>query len=97
MNLLATATQYLYVPVTGPEGTDLTPFQVGVALIPESAGGEPQDADYRSATWENGEAKVLVTAGTYPAGEYLVFVRVQASPEDVRLFSGRLRIGDART
>lgn len=95
MLILASSSEYISIPVTGPVD-DLTPYTVSVALIPEAVGGEPALGDYKSAAWVNGEAAHLITAGDYPAGEYLAFVRIQASPEDVRLFSGRVRIGDTR-
>lgn len=95
MLILASSSEYISIPVTGPVA-DLTPFTVSVALIPEATGGEPVLGDYKSATWINGKAAHLITAGDYPAGEYLAFVRIQATPEDVRLYSGRVRIGDAR-
>lgn len=95
MLILASSTEYVSIPVTGPVA-DLTPFTVSIALIPESTGGEPAVGDYKSAAWINGAAAHLVTAGDYPAGDYMAFVRIVAPPEDVRLFSGRVRIGDVR-
>lgn len=95
MLILASSTEYLSIPVTGPVD-DLTGYAVSIALIPEAAGGEPALGDYQSAAWINGEAAHLVTTGDYPAGEYLAFVRVIAAPEDVRMFAGRVRIGDTR-
>jgi hypothetical protein len=97
MNILSTSTSYLYIPVTGPDGVDLTVFPVSVALRLEALGGEPATGDYVTATWSSGAAKVLITAGAQPDGEYLAYVRIVASPEDIRLLSGRVRIGDTRT
>lgn len=99
---LSSSTKYMYIPVTGPSGLDLTTLPVSVAMIPEAAGGEPGTNDYKSATWKTTpdgqtEAVVLISAGDYPDGEYLAFVRVVAAPEDIREYSGRVRIGDART
>jgi len=96
MQKLQTSTQYVSIPVSGPVA-DPTIFPVGIALLLESVGGEPTDSEYHTATWINGEAVLLLTPEMYPAGAYLAFVRLQAAPEDVRLFSGRVRIGDART
>jgi hypothetical protein len=97
---LLSSTQYIYVPVTAPGNTDVTAFAVSIALILESVGGEPATGDYRSATWTSTdglpEATLLIAAADYPAGEYLAFVRVVAGAEDVRMFSGRVRIGDVR-
>lgn len=95
MLILASSTEYISIPVTGPVD-NLTGYPVTIALIPEATGGEPALGDYKSAAWINGEAAHLVTAGDYPAGEYLAFVRIVAAPEDVRLFAGRVRVGDAR-
>ena len=95
MKLMETSTQYLMVPVSGPVD-DLTTYAAYIAIVDEDA-GEPADSDYRAATWINGEAALLVNAGDYPAGQYMVYVRVVAAPEDVRMASGRLRVGDART
>lgn len=96
MSKLSSSTEYMYIPVTGPTGTDLTQFTVSAALIPESTGGEPADSDYKPATWVNGEVALLITKGEYPDGQYLSFVRVLVSPQDLRLLAGRYRIGDAR-
>lgn len=95
MLILASSTEYLSIPVTGPVA-DLTAYPVTIALIPEATGGEPALGDYKSASWIGGKAAHLITAGDYPAGDYLAFVRVVATPEDVRMFSGRVRIGDSR-
>lgn len=93
---LSTSTEYLYVPVTGPDGVNLTVLPVSIALRLEALGGEPSVNDYAAATWVNGEAALLLTAAAVADGQYLVFVRLQASPEDIRMLAGRLRIGDTR-
>lgn len=95
MLILATSTEFISIPVASPL-TNLTSYPVSIALIVPGV-GEPGNTDYKTATWINGEASMLITAGDYPAGEYLAYVRVQASPEDVRLLAGRVRIGDARS
>lgn len=101
--MLLTSTEYLYVPVTAPAGVDITGLPVSVALRLESAGGEPALGDYLAGTVVNastdktqGEVKILLTAGQYAAGQYLVFARLQSTPEDVRKCVGRWRIGDVR-
>jgi hypothetical protein len=93
----STGDAYMYVPITGPSGVNIQSFAVSVALILEGSGGEPALSDYKTATWVGTEAALLLTEGLYPDGEYLVWVRIVASPEDLRLPSGRCRIGDART
>lgn len=95
MLILQTSSEKIAIPVTGPV-VDLSIYSVSVALVSASAGTEPADGDYQSAVWLNGEAVMLITKGQYPPGDYMAYVRVVASPEDVRLASGRVRIGDVR-
>lgn len=95
MLLLATSSEYLLVPVDGPPG-DLTRFPVSIAVVPEGS-AEPAGAAYADAVWMGAEAALKVSAGDFPAGQYAVYVRVDAGTEDVRLAAGRLRVGDART
>jgi hypothetical protein len=96
VNKLSSSTQYVFIPVTGPAGLDLTTTAASIALLAEATGGEPADGDYKTAIWSAGEAVLLISKGDYPDGQYLAFVRVVHAPEDVRLFSGRIRIGDVR-
>lgn len=93
----STGSAYLYVPVTAPDGVDPATMTASIALIPEAAGGEPAATDYKAATWVGEEAVLLLTEGMYPDGEYAVWLRIQAAPEDLRLPAGRCRIGDTRT
>jgi hypothetical protein len=94
---LSSSTEYLYIPVTGPDGVDLHTTSASIALRLESTGGEPADGDYKAAIWNSdGEAVLLVSKGDYSDGQYLAFVRIERAPEDVRLLSGRVRIGDVR-
>jgi hypothetical protein len=97
MNKLSSSSEYCYIPVTGPSGTDLTVFPVSIALRLEATGGEPATGDYVASTWVNGEAAVNLATGVYPDGQYLAFVRIQPGvPQDIRLLAGRVRIGDVR-
>lgn len=100
---LSSSTEKMYVPLTAPTGTDVTALAVSVALRLENLGGEPAVGDYVTATMVNvstdktaGEAMVLLTAGAQPDGQYLTFLRIVSAPEDLRLLSGRVRIGDVR-
>lgn len=94
---LSSSTEFMAVPVTGPVA-DLTGYAVSVALIPVAAGTEPLDTDYKAAAWNSaGEAMLLVHPADWVAGQYTAYVRVVAAPEDVRMRSGLVRIGDART
>jgi hypothetical protein len=94
--ILASSREYICVPAEGPPGVDLTQYQAGMAIVPDT-GAEPDTGDYQAATWLDGEIAFLPTPGQYPPGFYMVYVRISASPEDVRLVSGRLRVGDIRT
>lgn len=89
MMILASSTEYVFIPLDGPYG-DLTGYAVSVALLPDD-GTEPADSDYLPAIWLNGEVALL---HQWAAGDYMAYVRISAPPEDVRLISGRVRIGD---
>jgi hypothetical protein len=97
VNKLSTSTEYVYIPVTGPDDVDLSTTVMSIALRLEATGGEPADADYKPAIWNGTEAVMLISKGDYLDGQYLAFVRVVRAPEDVRMIGGRIRIGDART
>lgn len=101
--LLATSRAYMFVPVTGPLGTDLTQYPVELALIADT-GTEPADADYHAGQWlapdtaAGKQAALLVGPGgggvTYLPGEYMAYVRITAGLERPVLRAGRVRIGD---
>ena len=100
---LSSSSEKMYVPVTAPAGIDLTAVPASVALRLESTGGEPAAGEYIAGTIVNlsadktsGEVMVLLTAGLFPDGQYLVFARYVSAPEDIRQFAGRCRIGDVR-
>jgi len=101
MMQLATSLAYLFIPLYGPKGTDLTAFAVDIALITD-AGAEPSGGDWHAATWlspdgiKPKEAALLVgpTAGVvYPSGEFMAFARLTAGAEKPVLPAGRVRIG----
>jgi hypothetical protein len=97
MMVLATSSEYVFVPLDGPPGLDLTQFDVSLAFVPDDGAGTEPDTDaYSSASWIGGEAALIPNPGL-AAGPYLVYARLVAPPEDVRLLSGRLRVGDTRT
>lgn len=95
---MASSRQYLLIPLPSCPVADPTSYPVFIALVPE-ASGEPADGDYKVAEWLNGEI-ARNPAGKwqdeYPVGEYMAYVRITAGSEDVRLPSGRVRVGDAR-
>jgi hypothetical protein len=92
----------MFVPVWGPLGQDLTGYPCEVALIPDEDGREPELTEYHPGEWVGGEATLkppggAAWGGDFPDGEYMAWVRVDAMTaldEDVRLKSGRVRIGE---
>ena len=105
MMVLASSNQYMFIPLDGPEA-DYTGYPVFVALKPLGS-GEPEAADWKGdAVWlapRTGQPKEIAwqPPGTwgesYAPGEYMAYARITASPEDVPLISGRVRIGDTRS
>jgi hypothetical protein len=95
MLILASSTEFICIPMSGPYA-DLTVYAVSMALVLPGA-GEPLVTDYKTASWINGEVCYKPNAGDYAIGEYNAYVRIVAGTEDVRLLSGRVRIGDARS
>ncbi len=100
MMQLASSLAYLFVPLYGPKGTDLTQYAVDLALITD-AGAEPSSGDWHAATWlspdgiKPKEAALLIgpTAQVYASGEYMCYARITAGAEKPVLPSGRVRIG----
>jgi len=98
MQLNATSTEYLFCPVRGPAGVDLTAFPVAIALVGEQA-GEPASGDYQTAAWAGSpapgitEARLLVTAGSLAVGAYMAWVKVTATPEVPVIKAGRVTVG----
>lgn len=100
MPLLAPeATQYLDVPLLRPD-TVPAGSTVAIAIVPR--GTRPVTADFRAAAW--GEcgghpaASILVGPGvgaalSLTAGNYDVWLRVDASPESAWLHAGTLMVG----
>lgn len=88
------STEFIIVTVH-LDNPDINPsdFDVSIAIV---SSGLPEDNDFSGATWENDEdARVLIGPGTafdLPAGIYNVWVKVDATPEEVVLKAGRLTI-----
>jgi hypothetical protein len=93
------STEYILIPVTGPQD-DLSIYGVEVALTAEGVSDQPVPGDWKTGTWlpvgSAKEAALLHRPGDYPAGQYMAWARVTASPEQVVLRAGRVRIGDTR-
>jgi len=102
VDIPATWTGYVYIPVTaaGVDPATLMGFAVDVAFVSETA--EPASGDWKAATFvadpatTRPAARLLVTAGDYPAALYMAWVRVHAPPEMPVIRSGRVRVGDTR-
>ncbi len=102
MGQLATSLEYVFVPWSGPAGTDLTQYAVDVALIPDN-GAEPGSGDWHAGAWiapQPGAAKeAALDTGPggpqqYAAGTYMVFSRLTVSAQEKPVVkSGRWRIG----
>ncbi|MDX3839570.1 hypothetical protein [Streptomyces europaeiscabiei] len=95
MQLPATSTEYLHVPVTAtPEGTDLEDAPVQVAVVAHRA--NPASDEWRTATWDDGVARILVGPGTdteLTAGDYHVWINIDpAGSENIVRRAGVLAI-----
>lgn len=103
MQVPASSRIRMFIPVWGPLGQDLTGYPCELALIPDEDGEEPADVDYHPGQWVGGEASMKppgggVWGGDYADGEYMAWVRVDASTaaddEVPVLKAGRVRIGE---
>ena len=96
---MGTSRQYMCIPLPSCPVADPTGYAVSVALLPDPPSGEPEDADYKTASWLGGEIvrrPATCWRDEYPDGQYAAYVRIVADVEDVRLPAGRVRIGDTR-
>lgn len=99
MFIAATATPYIYVPITAPVA-DPTTLTAELALVPQDA--SPATANWVTATWRApvpGAAKELAVqrdVAVWPDGEYMCWARLHSPPELLVLPAGRVRIGDTR-
>ncbi|MFD9949708.1 hypothetical protein ACFWYW_55520 [Nonomuraea sp. NPDC059023] len=89
-NLPASSKEYLHIPVT--DGSSGIPGEIAVI----ASCNEPQEADWKAATWDSGAYKLLIGPGgtlTLAAGTYTAWVRLTAAPEVVVRRSGPVRVG----
>jgi hypothetical protein len=89
MLLLTTSSEFICIPMSGPYA-DLTVYTPSIAIVDEDA-VQPTTGAYQTAAWLNGEIAYKPSAGQFPAGDYMAYVRLQAGAEDVRVKSGRIR------
>ncbi|MFB4275742.1 hypothetical protein ACBJ59_10655 [Nonomuraea sp. MTCD27] len=79
-----------------PWGPDAVGQPAQIAVVPATA-GEPVDADYRNATWIDGEASLHVGAGTdleLEPGVYVIWSRVTIGDRRPVRRSGVLTVGN---
>jgi len=78
MQLPATSTEYLHIPVTAPAGTDLTGTPVKIAAVAHR--DNPANAEWKTAEWAGGEARLLIGpeggALTLSRGDYRVWIHI---------------------
>lgn len=86
--------EYLHVTVTGDYTTAMP---VEIAIVPY--GIEPSDADWAPASWQGGQARILIgpgsAVGELDEGLYGVWVRVTTPEEAPVLHSGTIKITSA--
>lgn len=84
------STEYIKVPVTGPDADSLTASQLAMSVTPAGA-----PADWHSVDgYSDGEARLLVgpesTVGALTPGINRVYVRVTDNPEIPVVLAGSL-------
>lgn len=86
----ASSKEYLHIPVA--DGSASIPAEIAVV----ASCSEPGESDWKTATWDNGNYKVLIGPGTalaLTAGTYTAWVRLTATPEIIVRRSGPVRVG----
>jgi hypothetical protein len=97
MYIPETSARTILIPVTGPDGLDLTTLPAQVAVIPDN-GTEPSEDDYSEVSWHDAtNLAFLIQPGSLAPGEYMAWAAITNGDETpIVLPSGRIRIGDAR-
>jgi hypothetical protein len=87
----SSSVEYVSVPVTGDYTESMT---VQMAIV--AYGVEPGTSDWKTAAWDDGNARILLGAGTavgeLDEGMYGVWVKVTATGEAPVMYSGGIRI-----
>jgi hypothetical protein len=91
----ASSTEYLHIPVTAPAGVDLSAAPMKIAIVAHA--DNPSDAEWKTAEWADGEARILVGpdggALTLTRGNYRVWIAVDPpGAENITRQSGALNI-----
>jgi hypothetical protein len=98
MELPATTTEYVRIPVTPPAGVDITGTPPRLAFLPVSNRSNPTVSDWQTGAWAAGpEARLLIGpdggALTLAAGDYRVYVSFDPpGSENIVRLSGYLSI-----
>lgn len=94
MLIPASSTEYLHVPVDAPAGVDLTAAPVKIAAVAHK--NNPSGSEWKTATWVDGEARLLIGPTTELAltrGDYHVWVSVDpAGAESITRKAGLLLV-----
>jgi hypothetical protein len=102
VQILASSRVYLFIPLSGPAGTDWAALPPPLIALIRDDGSEPSDTDFTTGVWmapdpaSGPEAALLVGPGgtvALPAGTYMAFARLVAGVEQVTVPSGRVRVG----
>lgn len=90
LTLYAPTQEYVSVPVSAT-GLDISADVVELAFTHDT---EPEEAQWLTAEWVAGAARILIGTDGHPlvAGAYTVWVRITDNPEIPVLQAGRLNI-----
>lgn len=93
LKIPATSKEYLDIPVAAADDVDLSGLPVEIALI--APGSDPDAGDWKTATWHDGHARILIGPGGALQLEqhhtYIPWVRITATPEIPVLRSTAIR------
>ncbi|MEU6990376.1 hypothetical protein ABZ953_06895 [Streptomyces sp. NPDC046465] len=94
MQIPASSTEYLYIPVDAHDGVDLTAAPVKVAAVAHR--DNPSGDEWQTADWVGGEARVLIGPGSelvLARGDYRVWVSVDPpGAENITRNAGHLGV-----
>ena len=84
--------EYVKIPVTTPPGITISSQVVEIAVVAQT--GRPGALDWRTGSWEDNTARILIgpTALALTAGTYNVWVRITDSPEKPVLLAGAITV-----
>ncbi|GAA0971651.1 MULTISPECIES: hypothetical protein [Actinocorallia] len=84
LKISISSVEYLDIPVTADSEVELESLPVEIAIT--DANSHPGAADWQTASWQNGHARILIGPGTaleltQRRQRYLAWVRVTDTPE----------------